>query len=182
MNMKRAGIILITTIVLCLFATTVLAGEVAFVDLDKALQLTSKGKETQKKLAAMKDDFELKVRQREMDLRKQQEELETQKNVLSEDAFKNKMQEFQKGVMDYQQQAMEMQQKFDEYRVKQIRSFVKDMESVTQQIAKSAGYKIVILKVEDVVTTSSLVVYGDPGVDLTDLVVKKLNESSAPAK
>ena len=176
--MKRIAILSLVVFALGLFASQAIAAEVGFVDLDKALQLTNKGKETQKKLAAMKDDLELQVRQKEIDLRKLQEELETQKNVLSEDAYKTKAADFQKGVMEYQQKAMELQQKFEDYRVKLIRSFINDLESVTQQIAKSNGLRIVILKVEDVITTSSLVIYGDPGADLTDQVVKKLNEGT----
>jgi len=146
------------------------------VDLDKALQLTVRGKETQKKLAAMKDDMELEMRKKELSLRKLQEELETQKDVLSEEAKKAKVQEFQQGMMQYQQRAAEYQQSFEQNRVKLIRSFIGDLEAVATVVAKQQGYKIVILKVEDAITNSSLVIYGDSSVDLTDLVVKRLNE------
>ncbi len=174
--MKRYAVTAFLALGILMLAAPSIAGEVAFVDLDKALQLTSKGKETQKKLAAMKDDLELQVRQKEMGLKKLQEELELQKGVLSDEARKAKIQEFQKGMMDYQQMAGEFTQKFDRYRIKLIRSFIGDLEVVTAKIAKEKGFKIVILKVEDVITTSSLVIYGDASVDLTDLAIKKLNE------
>ncbi len=171
-------VIILTAAALLLCAAASYAGEVAFVDLDRALQLTDKGKETQKKLAAMKDDMELEMRKKELELRKLQEEIETQKSVLSEEAFKTKVQEFQKGMMAYQQRASEYTQSFEQSRVKLIRSFIGDLEAVANVVAKEKGYKIVILKVEDVITSSSLVIYGDPEVDLTDVVVKKLNDKS----
>ncbi|MCZ7586980.1 MAG: OmpH family outer membrane protein [Deltaproteobacteria bacterium] len=174
--MKTRVMLTAAMLILALGAAAAQAGEVAFVDLDRALQLTNKGKETQQKLAALKDDAELQVRQKEVELRKLQEELETQKEVLSEDAFKSKVQEFQKGMMQYQQMTQELSQKFEGQRIKLIRSFVSDLEAVTGRLARENGFKIVVLKVEDVITTSSLVIYGDPSADLTDKAVKLLNE------
>ncbi|MBZ0274196.1 OmpH family outer membrane protein [bacterium] len=163
---------------LALAATPALAEGVAWVDLDKVMELTAKGKETMQKLAAMKDDLELKVRQKEMDLKKAYEELATQKDVLAEDVRKTKEEEFQKGMMEYQKMTVELPQKFEEYRVKLLRSFIGDLEAVTQDVAKAEGKSVVMLKARDYATMSSVVLYGDASADLTDKIVKKLNSGS----
>lgn len=178
--MTKRSMILLLAGLFVLGPIAAVGGELAFVDLDRAMQLTSKGKETRKKLDAMRDDMELQVRRKELDLRKMQGQLDTQREVLAEEAFKTKVQDFQKSALEYQQMAAEFEQKFARYRVKLLRSFIRDLEAVTRQLAKEKGYKIVILKVEDAVTNSSLVLYGDPSVDLTDQAVKILNEKAAP--
>ena len=168
--------VFMATALLLISATVSFAGEVAFVDFERALQLTDKGRDLQKKLAAMKDDMELDLRKKELSLAKLREELETQKDVLAEEAKKAKFQELQKGMMQFQQSLGQYEQSFEQNRVKLVRSFVGDLEAVATVVAKEQGYKIVILKTEDAIIRRPLVIYGDSSVDLTDLIVKLLNE------
>jgi outer membrane protein len=168
--------VFMATALLLISATVSFAGEVAFVDFEKALQLTDKGRDLQKKLAAMKDDMELEMRKMQLNLRKMDEEFAAQKDVLSEESKKAKWQEMQKGMMQYQQSLGQYEQSFEQNRVKLIRSFVGDLEAVATVVAKEQGYKIVILKTEDAIIRRPLVIYGDSSVDLTDLIVKRLNE------
>jgi outer membrane protein len=164
-------------VALCLiFAGQVLAeGKVGFVDFGKVLELTDKGGAVQKKLSAKKDELEIQVQEKELELRKLQEELKTKKDVMAEDVFNQKMQAFQEKLMTYQQFLQESNMTFEKLRIKEIRGLVKDVEDVVAQVAKEKGYYLVIMKFEDVVTNSSLVLYGDASVDLTDHVIKKLN-------
>lgn len=155
------------------------AADVAFVDLEKVLSLTEKGKDMQKKLAAMKDELEVDIRQMELNLSKLQEELETQKDVLSDEAKQTKFAEFQKGLQEYQKKAMEGNQKLEGYRAKLVRQFRGDLEAIAAQVAKKEGHKLVIVRIEDPIFSMPLVLYGDASVDITDVVVKTLNETPA---
>ena len=165
-------------VLLCLaFATTALAeGKVGFVDFGKVLELTDKGGQVRKKLSATKDELEIQIQEKELELRKLQEELKSKKDVMAKEVFEEKMQSFQQKLMTYQQSVQESSAKFEKLRIKQIRSFVADIEVVVSDVAWESGFTLVIMKFEDFVTNSSIVLYGDPSVDLTDKVIKKLNE------
>lgn len=177
--MKRAYVGLFAMAFVLVATAAAQAQDIAFVNLDKVLELTEKGKDMQKKLSAMKDELELEIRQIEMNLQKMQEELETQKDVLSEDAKKTKFGEFQKDMGEYQKKAMEGNQKLEGYRAKLVRQFRGDLEAVASQVGKAKGFKMVIVKIEDPIFSLPIVIYGDPSVDVTDAVVKALNEQPA---
>lgn len=150
-------------------------GKVGFVDFGKVLELTDKGAAVRKKIAASKESIELQIQTKELEIRKMQEELKTKKDVMAKEAFEAKMQQFNQLVMDYQKFIQENQVKFEELRVKQIRGLVSDIEDVVELVAKNNGFSLVIMKFEDLVTNSSLVLYGDSSIDLTDRVIKSLN-------
>ena len=173
----RSRLFAIAAALMCLaFATTALAeGKVGFVDFGKVLELTDKGGQVRKKLAATKDELEIQIQEKELELRKLQEELKSKKDVMAKEVFEQKMQEFQQKLMVYQQSVQESSAKFEQLRVKQIRSFVSDIEVVVSGVAKANGFTLVIMKFEDFVTNSSIVLYGDASVDLTDKVIQKLN-------
>ncbi len=174
--MRKHFVVALAVAVCLIFAGQALAeGKVGFVDFGKVLELTDKGGAVKKKLAAKKDELEIQVQEKELELRKLQEELKTKKDVMAQDVFTQKMQDFQQRLQTYQQFLQESNMNFEKLRVKEIRNLVKDVEDVVAKVAKDTGYYMVIMKFEDVVTNSSLVLYGDPSVDLTDHVIKKLN-------
>jgi Skp family chaperone for outer membrane proteins len=77
--------------------------------------------------------------------------------------------------MQSQQFVQESNMKFEEMRIKQIRALVSDMEDVVATVSKESGFTLVIMKFEDAITSSSIILYGDASVDLTDKVIKLLN-------
>lgn len=173
----RKATILAVIISLCVLCSGMARaeGKVGFVDFGKVLELTDKGAAVRKKIAASKESIELQIQTKELELRKMQEELKTKKDVMAKEAFEAKMQEFNQMFTDYQKFIQSNQVKFEELRVKQIRGLVSDIEDVVEKVAKSNGFTLVIMKFEDLVTNSSLVLYGDSSIDLTDMVIKSLN-------
>ena len=170
-------IITLTAVFFLMAATVSFAGEMAFVDLGKTLEISNKGKDLQKKLAGLKDGMEIEMRQKEMELKKLRDEIEAQKDVLSEEALNEKAQQFYGMQMALQKKGYQLEMSLQESRIKLTQSFIKDIEAVSGQIAKERGYKIVILNSMDFMTYSPVLLYGDPSVDITDDVVKRLNEN-----
>ena len=171
----KKQLLFVLIIILLLAPATAFADKTGFVDFGKVLELTDKGRQVQKQLAATKDELEIKVQEMELGLRKLQDEIRTKADVMSEEVKQQKMEEFQKKMMEYQKAGQDYSMQFEKLRVEKIRGFVKDMEAVVQQVAKEKGFSLVIMKFEDMVTNSSLILYGDSSVDLTDQVIQKLN-------
>jgi outer membrane protein len=174
--MRKALIATVVLLAVISAAPALAESNVGFVDFGKVLELTDKGRTLQAKLSATKDELEIKIQGRELALRKLQEELKTKKDVMAKEVFEGKMQEFQQKLMEYQQAVQESSAQFEKLRVKQIRGFVSEIEVVVSDVATQNGFSLVIMKFEDFITNSSIILYGDSSVELTDKVIKKLNE------
>lgn len=174
--MRKVAIIFLAIMICAAMAPSAFAeGKIGFVDFGKVLELTEKGNQVRKKLAAAKEEIEIQIQEKELALRKLQEELKTKKDVMAKEVYETKVQDFQTKLMEAQKFFQESNMKFEELRVKLIRSLVTDIEDVVAQVAKANGFAMVIMKFEDVITNTSIVLYGDSSVDLTDKVIKQLN-------
>lgn len=174
--MNKSIMVAIAVLLTLVFAGSALAeGKIGFVDLEKTLQYTDKGQALQKKLEAMKGELEIKMQEMELELRKLEEELRTKQEIMTEDVFKGKVEEFQRKRMEYAKTAQEKAMSAEKLRVKQIRGFINELEVVVTEAAKEAGFTMVLVKTEDMITNASLILYADSSSDLTDLAIKKLN-------
>ncbi|MCB1155345.1 MAG: OmpH family outer membrane protein [Deltaproteobacteria bacterium] len=151
------------------------AGEIAFVDFEKVVSLTDKGKNIQKQLAALKDDMELQLKEKELALQKSYKEFQDQADALSDEAKNTKVNELRKAQMEAQQLQYNLMQKMEDERLKLLRSFASDLSAVASEVGRAAGYKMVFLKNVDPIAQISMVLYADPSIDLTDQVIAKLN-------
>ena len=173
--MKRAVAILAALLVGMVCAAH---SKVGFVDLQKALELTNQGKAIESKLQARKNEVELSLKQMEVELLKLRDEIEKGKDALSEQALNEKKRKFNQLRREYEQKVQEESFKFERYKFELLTDFIKKLQDAAQKVAKSRGITIVLLKVEDVLTQASFVLYGDPSVDLTDEVIKVLNQQA----
>jgi len=153
-------------------------GKVGFVDLSRALDLTTKGKGITKDLANKRDELELQIKEMELNMLTKKDDLNKKKDALSDEAVKAKMKELNQLGMEYQAAVQSATVDFEKYKVELLKNFIERMEAIAQQVAKEEGYAIIILKVEDFMTQSSVVLYGDKSVDLTDKVIRRLNQGT----
>ena len=171
--MKRA---LVAAALVLIGTAGVASAKVGFVDLSKALELTTQGKAIESKLQARKNEVELNLKQREVELLKLKDEIEKGKDALSPQVLDEKKRKFNRLRRGYERMVQEESFKFEQYKFELLQGFIKELESAAQQVAKARGLTMVLLKVEDVLTQASFVLYGDPSVDLTDDVIKLLNQ------
>jgi len=179
--MKKVTILtLVIAVAACMAVPTLSWAQtkVGFVDFGKVLELTEKGAKVRGKLAAAKEQIEIQIQEKELKLRKMKEDIKTKSDVMAKEAYEAKVKEFQALLMEYQKFIQENEIKFDKMRVKLIRELVSDIEDVVSNVAKSSGFTLVIMKFEDVITQSSIILYGDSSIDLTDKVIAKLNAAN----
>ncbi len=178
--MRKTAIIILTlalTVTMAAPALSFAEGKVGFVDFGKVLELTEKGAKVREKLAASKEQIEIQIQEKELKLRKMKEDLKTKQDVMAKEVYEAKVQEFQGLLMEYQKFVQTNEVKFEKMRVKLIRELVSDIEDVVAAVAKNNSFALVIMKFEDIITQSSIILYGDSSIDLTDKVIAKLNAS-----
>jgi len=151
------------------------AGKVGFVDLQKVLDLTKLGQEISKKIAARTDELKIKVKKAELKVITLRDQIKRTESALSEEAKKKKYEELNRLIMEYQQIAQQAMMDIEQYKLELFKSLIAKIKTITAKIAASQGYDLVLLKVEDVMTEGSVVLYGSPSVDLTDMVIRQMN-------
>lgn len=152
--------------------------KVGFVDLSKALELTNQGKSIENKLQARKNEAELKLKEREVEIQKLQVEIDKGQGALSAQALEQKKSKLSQLRREYGQMAQEETLNFERYKFELLTGFIGELQKAAEQVAKTKGMELVLLKVEDVLTQASFVLYGDPTADVTNDVIKILNQST----
>lgn len=143
--------------------------KIAVVDLQKALNETSAGRQA-------KADFKARVERLEGQLKGQKEELDKLKSELERKSSVLTDEERRKLGTDYEKKRLDLKGKFEEAQGELAKkdqeltgSIVKGLQETIRQIAEVEGYTLVLEM------NSAGVVYHLPQIDLTDRVIAAFN-------
>jgi len=173
--MRKTMLAAFVCLTVMLIAVPTFAGKVGFVDLQKVLDLTKMGKQVSKEIAAKTDEWKIKVKKAELQVVTLRDELQRSESALSDEAKKKKVEELNKKLMEFQQLYQQASMEVEQFKLEQFKKIIAKIKEVTNTIARSEGYDMVLLKVEDVMTEGSVVLYGSASVDLTDKVIRQMN-------
>lgn len=174
--MRKIVLLTAFCLIAALAASPAYAGKVGYVDLQKVLDLTKMGQEISQKIAARTDELKIKVKKAELQVINLRDQIKRTESALSEDAKRKKYEELNKLIMEYQQLAQQAMMEIEQYKLKLFKKIIAKIKDVTNKIAMNEGYDIVLLKVEDVMTEGSVVLFGASSVDLTDKVIRQMNQ------
>jgi len=161
----------IALIVACalLVATPVLAQKIGFVDLQKALNMSTAGQKAKEEISGKFKSYQDELSSRQEELKKLKEDLEKQAILLSEDARAQKERDFQRKLKDFQRFAKDVEEELQQKDAFHTRQILEELQEIISTIGKKEGYTVILER------TESSVLYGDESVDLTDQVIKELN-------
>ena len=140
--------------------------KIAFVDLQKALNLSAAGKAAKEKIKAEVQGYDAEVQQRQEELKKLKQDLEKQAMLLSEEARNAKERDYQQKVKEYQRFTKDIQETLQQTDADLTRKILERLLKVVQEVGKSGGYTIILEK------TESSIVYADESIDISDEVIK----------
>jgi outer membrane protein len=144
-------------------------GNIAFVDLQKALESVDAGKKAKssldKEMAAKKTEIE----KQEQALRKEAEEFEKKAAILNDAAKAQKQQEFQKKVMEFQKKYQEAQGDLQKRQQELTKPLLDQLRAIIEGMGKEKKYSLVLEK------SQGAVLYAEGGTDITQLVIDKFN-------
>jgi outer membrane protein len=148
--------------------------KIGVVEPQKVLEGTKAGKKTKDSL----DEY-VKTRQRLLDLDQEalkamQADLTKQEAVLSKAAKQEKQQAVNQKFLQLQQRIQQLNAEVQTKRNEALSEFTKKLEQVVREIAEQE--KIVLVVVKGDLGTNPLILYSHPSVDLTDRVIKALND------
>lgn len=118
--------------------------KVGFIDAQKVLESTERGKKARADLQEYVQSREKLLEIDRQDIRKMEEELAKQEALLSEESRRKKQQEYQLKAERFQRRALEMNREIQEKQLELVRDFRKELEIVVQDIAKKEGYDLIL--------------------------------------
>lgn len=165
--------------ILLLSGTSVFAADapkIGFVDLVKALNESESGKKAKSDL-----EFLIKSKQGTIDekgkaIEKGKSDLEKQASVLSPDARKSKEEELERLIREYQRLVSDAQSEVKKKEGELTGEILKEIRTVVQKIGQDEAYTLILENAE------GQILYAIKDVDLTDVIIKKYNESKAKLK
>ena len=137
-----------------------------YVDMQKAITLTSDGKSAKDKLEKEFKKKQAELKKMEEDLKKMSKDLEKKSLVLSDDVKLKKQQDLQEEMLKYRELVGKSQLEIQKKERELTMPIVQKLKEVIESIAKKEGYTMILEKSEQ------SVLWAKDDADLTDQVVK----------
>jgi outer membrane protein len=160
---------------LSLAASPVLAAEaslkIGLVDLFRAVNESEQGKKAKAELESIIKSKQEALEEKGKAIEKLKGELDKQAGVLSAEAKKNKEDEMERLTREYQRTVADSQSEVRKKEGELTGRIVKDLREIVSAIAQEDKYILIMENAE------GLILFADKGLDLTDRVIKKFDES-----
>jgi outer membrane protein len=155
------------------FAQVAQAAEakIGYVDMQKAIQETTTGKNAKKELEKEFNAKKTELQKKEGDLKKMADDLEKKKVALSEEMRQKKQAELQQEMMKFQREVGESQLNIQKKERDLTEPILKKLQTALDKIAKDDGYSMVLERSEQ------SVLWAKKDLDLTERLVKEFEKT-----
>jgi outer membrane protein len=175
-TMRKIVLMVIAGLFLLFVAISpVLAAEaslkIGLVDLFKAVNESEQGKKAKSELESMIKGKQETLEEKGKTIEKLKAELDKQAGVLSAEAKKSKEDEMERLTREYQRTVADSQSEVRKKEGELTGRIVKELKEVVAVIAQEDKYTIIMENAE------GLILFADKGLDITDKVIKKFDES-----
>ncbi|WP_303720432.1 OmpH family outer membrane protein [Malonomonas rubra] len=162
----------VLSFLLCASVAVAAEMKIGYVDLQKALNMSSSGKAAKEKMKAKFKDYDADVQKKQDELKKLKDDLEKQAMLLSTEARAAKERDYQQKVKDYQRMTKDIQEELQQADQDYTRKILEEIFKVVQSLSKQEGYTLVLEK------TESSILYASDSIDLTDRVIQTYDKQS----
>ena len=163
------------SIVLFVFITTSsFAAEfkIGVMNVQKIIVTCDAGKEAKTRFDKKMKDLQSSFKSEEEELKKMQEEIKKKSSAWSEEKKAEKVREFQKSGRELQAKTEDARFEMKQMQDKELEPILKALEKVVDTYGKDNGYSAIM-------DSKNGVIYFDSKIDISDILVKKLNEAMA---
>lgn len=164
----NGGIIaLLASLVLCPAVWAETTDKVGFVDMQRALNESSKGKAALERLRGMMElkKVELQKEKELIDMKK--DELDKQGLLLNESTRREREEEIRKMERDHNRKFSDSKEELSREEAKYTEGIRFDLLKVVEELGKETGYLLILEK------QFSAILYAPESIDLTDSVIKR---------
>ncbi len=145
--------------------------KIAVIDIDRVAQESNPGKELFEKLRVENDELAAERQRREQEIRDLQTKAAS--DVLSQDAQARLQREIERKRTDAQRWLEDAQRDFQDKQQKEEAAFQAKLGPIVEAVAREAGIGLILR------ATPGLTFVLDPSLDLTPLVIQRLNSEPA---
>ncbi len=160
----------------CLLVPTLAVGaepKIAFVDQRRAILSSTEGREAERVLQELATEKQQEIASQEEELRRLGAELEAQQYVLTAQAIDERRLDLGKKRNDLERKRQEVQEELRLQERKMLAPLVKKFAEALQEIGKKEGLSLILDR------SSPGVLYLEDALDITELVVERLNENGS---
>ncbi len=147
--------------------------KIGFISVQSILFGCKDGQLAKKDLTAKQDELRAKFANEGAKLEAMAKEIDKKKSVWSAEVLAEKKRKAATLDRDLKMKAEDAQYEMTELQKKLLDPIVKKLDMALKDYGKSQGYTMIIDS--DVAARSSMIVYGDSALDLTDLMIKKVD-------
>ena len=140
--------------------------KIGSVDIQKAVNECSAGKEAKKALAKEVEKFQRLVAEKQKELQDLKESLEKQGPMLNAETRAAKEKDLQNRIQDFQRWGEDTQNEINQKRTEMERTISIGLQSVIQRVGEDEGYTLILEKNENIALFTS------SSIDITDRVIK----------
>ncbi|MDA8846201.1 OmpH family outer membrane protein [Candidatus Pelagibacter sp.] len=155
-------------IIFLFFTNTVFAEQkIAFIDMDKLISTSKSGSSILKQLADLNKKNLQFLKDEKIKFQEKETKLISQKNIITENDFKNKVNELKTEIKNYNQNRKKMLADFNKLKIDNTNILLKSINLILVKFSNDKEIAIILQKKDLVVAKTQL--------DITDEVIKIVN-------
>ena len=147
-------------------------GRIGFVNLDRILRDAAPAQRAQKKLEGEFARREQEMAKMAESIKRMQEALEKNVMTMSESERGKREREFGEANREFQRKQRELREDFNQRRNEELSGILERANRAVRQIAEAEKFDIIFQEA----------VFASPRIDITDKVIRALDDGGAPAK
>ena len=171
---RKSNIILVVCFFSFLWLSSVNAADVAKIgvaNLQRVLETSNQGKSAQKEIKKQKDQMEQELKQKGGEIEELRKQLERESMVMSKEKREEKEREIRIKINDFKSLDKRYRAQLQNLEKRLVSALLKEVSSLVEEIGKKEGYLLIINKPG--------VMYSPNSIDITDQVIKELNDRYA---
>jgi outer membrane protein len=172
MTYYRIGSICMTLLLSCFFIAASQAADVkvGIMNVQKIIVQCDAGKEAKARFDDKMKELQTSFKKEEEDLKEMQAEIKKKSSAWSEEKKAEKVREFQKSGRELQAKTEDARFEMKQLQDKELEPILKALEKVVDKFGKDNEYTAIL-------DSKNGVIYFDESIDISDTIVKKLNEA-----
>lgn len=173
--MKKAILTLFAILVAAPMFAQSAPSRIAIIDVQRVLADSAAGKAAYEKLQSLQKQHIDRLKTQEDEIKRLEADFQQKRLSLSEDKVQELQQQISDRKITLQRNAQDAERELTAHRDRSLQTLEKEIMPVINEIGKEMGFAVIFNKLE------SGLVYASDAVDITDVVVKRVNERVNPA-
>lgn len=146
--------------------------KIGVMNVQKIIVSCDAGKEAKERFDKKMKELQASFKSEEDELKKMQEEIKKKSSAWSEEKKAEKVRDFQKSGRELQAKTEDARFEMKQLQDKELEPILKALEKVVEKYGKDNGYSAIM-------DSKNGVIYFDKKIDISDALMKKLNEAMA---